>query len=222
MKALLICPADRTSVSHLAASVPLSNVPILGKTLVEYWLEHLLSLGGREITILSSDRPPPGRELVQDGIRWGLKVEVVPERWELSVTEARAKYIHDGNGEWLSEPNGAVVMDHLPGLRQHPLFSSYASWFEAVHAFMWRAGSPDRIGVREVQPGIWVGLRSRISRTAELKAPCWIGRNVIVDDGAIVGPSAILDDRVFVSKKAEISHSIVAPETFVGRSEERR
>ena len=122
MKALLICPADRTSVSHLAASVPLSNVPILGKTLVEYWLEHLLSLGAREITILSSDRPHLVRELVQDGTRWGLKVEVVPERWELSLTEARAKYIHDGNGEWLSEPNHAVVMDHLPGLRQHPLF----------------------------------------------------------------------------------------------------
>jgi len=48
-----------------------------------------------------------------------------------------------------------ILMDHLPGLRQHPLFNSYESWFEAVHAYMPRAGTPDRIGVREIQPGIW-------------------------------------------------------------------
>src|SRR3954464_13871788 len=191
MKGLLICPADRSQVAHLAENAPLSNVPILGKTLVEYWLEHLVSLGAREVAIIASDRPQLTRELVDDGVRWGLKVKVIPERWELSVAEARAKYQHDAKGPWLSDPHDVILMDHLPGFQQHPLFTSYASWFEAVHAFMWRAASPDRIGLRELQPGIWVGLRSRISPKAELKAPCWIGRNVIVNDGAVIGPFAI-------------------------------
>ena len=216
MKALLICPSDRAQVGHLAEKAPLSNLPILGKTLAEYWLEHLASLGATEIVIVTSDRPHLVRDLVKDGTRWGLKIEVIPERWELSVTEARAKYIHDGSDKWISAPNDAILMDHLPGLRQHALFTSYASWFEAVHAFVWRAGGPDRIGVRELQPGIWVGLRSRVSPSAQLKAPCWIGRNVVVSAGAVIGPSAILDDRVFVDRKAEIAHSVVAPETFVG------
>ena len=194
MKAVLICPSDRVAVSHLAESVPLSNVPILGKSLLEYWLDHLAALGAREVTVLCSDRPHQVRRLVEGGRRWGLSVEVIPERWELTITEARAKYVHASEGGFLSEPNDAILMDYLPGLRQHPLFNSYAGWFEAVQAYMWRAGTPDRIGMREIRPGIWVGLRSRVSPKAKLVAPCWLGRNVWVADEAIVGPSAILDN----------------------------
>jgi len=222
MKALLICPSDRPATADLATSVPLSNVPILGKTLVEYWLDHLASLGACEAVILSCDRPHLVRSLIDEGTRWGMKVEVIPERWELSITEARAKYIHGSPEGWMVEPNDSVLMDHLPGLRRHPLFDSYAGWFEAVQAFMWRAGTPDRIGVREIRPGIWVGLRSRISSKARLQAPCWIGRNVWVGDGAVIGPSTILDDEVFVEERAEISHSIVGPQTFVGEFTEVR
>src|SRR6266480_5550580 len=103
MKALLICPSDRPGVSHLADAVPLSNVPILGKTLLEYWLDHLAALGAKEVLILSSDRPHLVRKLVDGGIRWGLKVDVIPERWELTVTEARAKYVGNSDGTWLSQ-----------------------------------------------------------------------------------------------------------------------
>src|SRR5258706_4888624 len=172
MKTLLICPSDRPAVSHLAEAVPLSNVPILGKSLVEYWLDHLVTVGAKEVVILSSDRPHQVRALVEGGTRWGLKVEVIPERWELSITEARAKYIHQSGNHWLTEPNDAILMDHLPGLRQHPLFNGYPAWFEAVQAYMWRAGTPDRVGVREIEPGVWVGLRSHIAPTAQLRPPC--------------------------------------------------
>ena len=216
MKALLICPSDRSGVSHLAESVPLSNVPILGKSLVEFWLDYLVNLGVKEVLILSADRPNLVRNLVADGTRWGLKVEVIPERGEMSITEARAKHVDASSQDWLSEPSDAILMDHLPGLRQHPLFESYAGWFEAVQAFMWRAGTPDRIGVHEIKPGVWVGLRTHISPKAELRAPCWIGTNVWIGPGAVIGPSAMLDDKVFVEGHSEISHSVVAPETFVG------
>jgi hypothetical protein len=44
MKAVLICPADRPAVAKLAEVAPLPNLPILGESLVEYWLEHLAGL----------------------------------------------------------------------------------------------------------------------------------------------------------------------------------
>ena len=49
MKALLICPAEREGVSALMESGPLSNLPILGKSLIEYWLEHLAGLGATDV-----------------------------------------------------------------------------------------------------------------------------------------------------------------------------
>src|SRR5256885_9340812 len=116
MKALLICPSDRPAVSHLADAVPLALVPIMGKTLVEYWLDYLSTLGAREVTIISSDRPHLVRKLVDGGARWGLRVRVIPERFELSPAEARAKYIGECRCGWLGEPNDAIVMDHFPGV----------------------------------------------------------------------------------------------------------
>lgn len=107
-------------------------------------------------------------------------------------------------------------MDTLPGLPEHPLFESYAGWFNALHAFMRRALGPSRIGTREVQPGVWVALHAQVDPAARLHAPCWIGEHTLVGAGANIGPNAILEDRVIVEPHARIATSVVGPETFVG------
>src|SRR5947207_3108663 len=45
MKALLICPSERPGVAELAEAAPLSNIPLLGATLLEYWLTYLAGNG---------------------------------------------------------------------------------------------------------------------------------------------------------------------------------
>jgi len=222
MRALLIAPAERPHVTALWEVSPLANLPILGKCLIEYWLEHLAASGAKKVSILAADRPEQVRRLVGDGARWGLDVEVVPECRELTPDEARGKYLVNGGGDWLPAPNDARVMDHLPESPGHPLFASYAVWYAAQQAWLPRAMTPDRIGVREAKPGVWVGMRSRISTEAELRAPCWIGEDVYVGPRAVVGPEAILESRIFVEAGAEISYSIVGPETFIGELTETR
>src|SRR2546423_13765716 len=104
MKALLICPADRQGVAALAESAPLSNVPLLGKSLVEYWLDHLVTLGTKQVQILASDRPEQVRALVGNGARWGLSVAVHSELRELTADEARTKYGIEAGGGWAGAP----------------------------------------------------------------------------------------------------------------------
>src|SRR5438445_985660 len=89
---VLICPGERPAVSALAQSAPLALVPILGKTLLEYWLDHLVDRGLRQVYLLASDRPELIRAWLGDGVRWELKVEVMSEDRELTAAEARAKY----------------------------------------------------------------------------------------------------------------------------------
>src|SRR6185295_7934735 len=125
MRALLIAPAERPHVTALWEVSPLANLPILGKCLIEYWLEHLAASGAKKVSILAADRPEQVRRLVGDGARWGLDVEVVPECRELTPDEARGKYLVNGGGDWLPAPNDARVMDHLPESPGHPLFASY-------------------------------------------------------------------------------------------------
>lgn len=226
MKALLICPAERIEVAAFAESTPLANLVIFGKSLVEHWLEHLVMAGAKEVFILASDRPEQVRTLVRDGARWGIRVEIFPETRELTTAEARAKYhvsqAKDDPG-WLPVPQDVTLMDHLPGLSEFPLFTSSADWFKALTQWLPRAATtPDRIGIHEIKPGVWVGLHARISPEAELHAPCWIGENVSIGAGAIIGPEAVLENNSFIERGAEISRGVVGAETFVGELAELR
>jgi anti-anti-sigma factor len=212
MKALLICPGRRPAVALLAESGPLAVAPLLGKSLVEYWIEHLAGLGVREILILASDRIAQVRARVGDGTRWGLAIAVTAEAAELSIAQASEKY----PAALDSAPELVVAMDHLPGLPIVHLLESYAAWFAGIQAWMPRAQALERIGHCEVQPGVWVGLRARIDPAAQLLAPCWLGDYVSVNGDAVIGPGAILEDGVVVSPGAGVTQSIVGPATFVG------
>lgn len=208
MKSLLICPADRPGVALLADTVPLAVAPLLGKSVIEYWLEALSARGVKHVTVLASDRPQLVRHLVGDGARWGLQLEVIPQSRELSVEEARARHA--------SDTTEIILLNTLPGLPTHPLFESYEGWFAALQAYLPHAVSDTRIGMHEVQPGIWIGLHAQVDPTAQLHAPCWIGEHVLVSAGANIGPGAILEDRVVIEAGARVTQSVIGPETFVG------
>jgi hypothetical protein len=217
MRAILICPDERNGVAALAGWAPLSNLPILDKSLLEYWLEHLAVLGAKEVDILSSDRPDEVRNHVGDGARWGIRITVQAEKCEWEVDDVRVRYQTDKPSLWLTAPNDVVLMDYLPGLPHLPIFRSYLDWFTAGRALMPKALTADRIGVRELTSGIWVGLHIHVAMDAKLIAPCWIGENVWIEAGAVIGPDAVLERNAFVAKGAEISKSIIGPETFVGQ-----
>jgi acetyltransferase-like isoleucine patch superfamily enzyme len=216
MKALLICPGERAEVAALSESVPLANLNILGKAVIEYWLEHLAVKGAKEVYVLATDRPDRVRALVGNGARWGLRVEVLPEFRELTVTAARAKYRGNNSPHWLPAPLDVNLMDSLPDLPGIPLFKSYADWAAVHRVSLPRAATPDRIGLREIQPGIWVGLHAHISRDAQILAPCWIGEDAVISAGATVGPMAIVEKQAVIERGAEVTHSIIGPQTLVG------
>lgn len=223
MKALLICPANSEDVAALAKTVPLAGLPILGKPLIEYWLEHLATLGALDVSIFANDRPREILGFVGDGARWGLRVVVHPEIRELSTAEARAKFHDAGASAWLPSPHDATLMDRLPLQPGLPLFTNYAAWFAGVMNWLpLAATSPVRLGVRELKPGVWVGLHTRVAADAELHTPCWLGENVFVGSGGVIGPRAVIEDRSLIEPGARISESIIGPETFVGEFTEIR
>jgi NDP-sugar pyrophosphorylase family protein len=215
MKALLICPADRPAVAHLAENTPLALAPLLGRSVLEYWIEALAARGARHVLVLAADRPNQIRTTLGDGTKWGIKVDVLPQSRELTVTEARTKFRPANAPDWLSEDD-VVLLDYLPGRPDLPLFESYSGWLSALQAWMPRAVTPARIGAREIHPGVWVGLHAQIAATAQLHPPCWIGEHALVGPDAVIGPGAILDDRVVVERGARVVQSAIGPETFVG------
>jgi hypothetical protein len=221
MKTLLICPSIRPAVPQLAEDGPLVTAPILGECLACHWVEHVAARGAREVQIIASDRADEVRAAVGSGSRWGVKIDVLSASFEPTVAEAAATHgsreASASSPRWLPAPLDVVLMSHLPGRPDLLLFDSYAGWFAALLAWMPQAITPARIRVGEILPGVWVGRRARVSPQAQLLAPCWIGDQVFVEPGAVVGPGAIVDDRSVIERDARVAHSWVGPDTLVGR-----
>jgi len=215
MKSLLICPVKRPGVRLLSQDAPLSNIPLLGQSLVEYWLSHLACSGVQQALILARDRPAQVRASVGDGARWGMKVEVVETSRELHPAQALLKF--DRKLAPGAHHNRVHVLDHLPGELERPLFLNYAAWFAGLLAWMEQAQTPDRVGIRQPRTGVWTSVSARISRRAELRAPCWVGKNVVVGPRTVVGPNAVIEDRVVLDPDVELAESWIGPDTFVGK-----
>jgi NDP-sugar pyrophosphorylase family protein len=213
-KALLICPSERPAVAELSRVVPLAAAPLLGQSLLEYWLTHLALSGVKEVHILADDRVDEIKKIAGVGARWGLNVEVTAEVRELTAAQAQIKYATEFPA---AAPNNISVLDHFPGEPNSPIFSSYANLFSGVMRWMPRANTLDRVGFREVQPGVWVGRNAHVSPEAQLTGPCWIGQHVFVGAKCVIGPNAILEDRSFIEGGADIVNSVIGPDTFVGK-----
>ena len=47
--------------------------------------------------------------------------------------------------------------------------------------------------------------------------PCWIGRQVFIGAGAVIGPDAIIEDGAFLEARASVANSVIGKDTFVGK-----
>lgn len=196
-------------MSPLAEVAPLAAVPLLGESLLVYWLVHLAARGAREVTVLACDRPGAIRQVAGSGARWGLQVKVVAEMHELTVAEARSR--HGAAAEDI-----VVLADHLPGVPDIHVCESHAEWYAGTQAWLDRAVTPDRTGVRELSPGIRLGWGSRVPADAVIQGPVWIGEKVRIGRGVKIGPNVVIEDRAVIADGAEIMHSVIGTETYVG------
>jgi NDP-sugar pyrophosphorylase family protein len=218
MKWILICPWARPSVPHLGETGSLVTLPLLGQSVLEYWLGHLALNRAKEVVILADTQPGLIRAVTGDGARWGLNVRIVEESRELTAAQTLLKYQRELDPT--QAQNRIVVLDHLPGLKEQPLFYDYESFFNALLAFMPHARTPERVGVRELHPGVWGGLHCHVSTDAQMESPCWLGKNVFVGSKAVIGPNTIIEDGAFIDSMATVADSLVGADTYVGQCSE--
>lgn len=214
MRALVICPADRPAVGFLARKRPLALAPILGRSLLDLWLAELASRGATQVRILAADRPDEIRRAVGRGEAWGLRVDVLPEQRESAPGDARlrqAEFLRDGA---LAAPHDVVTLDRLPN-GDAPLWGETAQWFAALRGEC-ESAARERVGMREPSPGVYLHAQARVSSSARLVAPCWIGARAWIGPLATVGPGSIVEATAFVDARAEIVDSFVGPATYVG------
>lgn len=214
MDSILICPADRSSLGALTRRDPLALAPVLGRRVLDLALSELAGRGYREVAILAADRPHRIREAVGRGEAWGLRAEVFPESRESTVAEAGARFPE-------VPPESIFLSDRLLGSEASRLLGSAGGWFSTVISLI-PVAARNRIGMREVEPGIVIGRQTRIDPSARLHSPCWIGSGVQVGARTTLGPGAIVEEGSYIDHDASVLESFVGLDTYVGAFTEVR
>jgi NDP-sugar pyrophosphorylase family protein len=79
------------------------------------------------------------------------------------------------------------------------------------------AGELFRVPGRILEPGIWTGRNTYIHPKAKITPPVWIGENSRIASQVELGPGAIIGANVIVDEGATIRNSSVLDRTYVGR-----
>lgn len=68
----------------------------------------------------------------------------------------------------------------------------------------------------EIKPGVWVGERARIHKTARLLAPCFVGSNARVRAAALLTRGSVAEHHTEIDCGTVVENSSILPATTVG------
>jgi Bacterial sugar transferase len=208
MDAFIICPDHRQCAGFARRIRPLALLPVL-----DLWLEHLAAAGVKHATILAADRPHEIRHAVDQGGRWGLSVTVLSVKREPSIEETRQRFT--GKDSAGRVPN-IITLDTLPDMPHKPLWESSSALHEILLNSLLMTPAESHLTMREVASKVHVSTRARVSPTAKIDGPEWIGPQVIIGDNAQILAGTIIEEAAYIDRNAVVSESWVGPNTYVG------
>lgn len=213
MDVFIICPDHRPCVGFARRIRPLALWPVLGRTLLDLWLEHLAASGVKNVTILAADRPHEILQAVEKGRSWGLCMTVLAVKAEPSIAEARRRFTgKDSSGRVPS----IITLDTLPLRVDKPLWESSSALFDLMVLSLHGTSPESHPAMEEIAPEVYVSSRAKIAATAKIEGPVWIGPQVIVGDHAQILAGTVIEESAFIDSHAIVSESWIGPGTYVG------
>lgn len=237
--------------------------PLLGRSLLQRAVEHLVRLGARHLMVVLGDNASEVRDFLKTGERWGCRISYhypdpqapmrhflkaigitdlehyrVGNAWSLASLAidanppargaGRALYWQDaGASRWTGWGclSGAWLLSRNVPTDPAALGTNLAEDERLEKSFVMPELVADTPGnlitsvkrlLDEGDAAVRKAARAQIHPSARLIAPCYIGKAVSIDAGAVVGPHAVVEDGAYIAAGAQVRHSVVMPETYVG------
>jgi NDP-sugar pyrophosphorylase family protein len=108
-------------------------------------------------------------------------------------------------------------LETLEGLQAGHEYLLYDEITEKSDRLPRRVGELFRVPGRRLEPGVWTGRNAYIHPKAKIVPPVWIGENSHIGSQVELGPGAIIGANVIVDEGATIRNSTVLERTYVGR-----
>ncbi|MFO1439499.1 MAG: sugar transferase [Verrucomicrobiaceae bacterium] len=208
MKAVVVLPDHRECAGFARRMRPLALLPVMGRDLLDLWLEKLAADGVKEVTLLVADRPDKIRRAVSDGGRWGLKANIIPVPKEPTLEAASTLFSTDAETK-------VVALETLPDSRL-PLWESTEGLYDVMRRKFNHVEPESRLTMRRLASDVFVSTRARIAPTAVIEGPAWIGPRVIIGENAHIMGGSIIENAAFIDREATVRGSWIGPGTYVG------
>ncbi len=172
--------------------------PVGGQSLAAHWLDHAVRLGCKRVVIHAADRPAEVRAALGGGGYWSLELEVSSQR-------APADAI----------PMFGLPNDPKPVAPTTPL--ELLGWWFDLNC-RWLAGrNINAVSIDQCrEAGGWIGPRVKISASAKLVSPYWIGAGAEIGPECRIGPNAFIGSGSVLESDVHVENSFVLARTFLG------
>jgi len=223
------------------AAYPSPLWPVLGKNLLQHWMEKIRRLGIQVMSV-GEDMPAGAETLFSNFARQGLErflVVCLKAYAEIDLTDFVRFHRETRNPitEAIDQegPLGVRLVDRAsfsPGAscaRESDGLGRFAEYRFA--GYVKRMMSPQSYsdlvsdalkGRCALQPvgsqvgeGVWVGEGLCMARSVRLTAPCYVGSNTILRDCVSVGPFSSVENNCVIDCGTTIESSSVLPQSFL-------
>ena len=144
MKGLVLAAGEGSRLRPFTFSKPKHLIPILGKPMIQYGIEDLVSVGVKDISVVVGYFGDMIREFLEDGSRFGCRFTYIHQVKRLGIAHAIYRGIEDG---FLDKDFIVYLGDNIlsDGIKHY-----VGSWRESgsdVHILLARVRDPRHFGV---------------------------------------------------------------------------
>ena len=214
-----------------------SSWPVVGKTVLQRWIERVRELGVGMVSVVNRDAQPPARIL--DWTKEGV------DRILLIVSGAYAEidfsdliHFHQQEQRRITRvfdklgPLGISLLDRSAVLRKEGRkgeglqssrydFSGYVSRLSSTMAYrqLVEDALEGRCGIQpaglQADDKVWVDPSAFVDPSAKLQGPCYIGANTRINAGVVVTGYSSVESNCEIDIGTSLDHACVLPNTYL-------
>ncbi len=214
-----------------------SSWPVVGKTVLQRWIERVRELGVGMVSVVNRDAQPPARIL--DWTKEGV------DRILLIVSGAYAEidfsdliHFHQQEQRRITRvfdklgPLGISLLDRSAVLRKEGRkgeglqssrydFSGYVSRLSSTMAYrqLVEDALEGRCGIQpaglQADDKVWVDPSAFVDPSARLRGPCYIGANTRINAGVVVTGYSSVESNCEIDIGTSLDHACVLPNTYL-------
>lgn len=215
-----------------------SSWPVVGKTVVERWIERVRNLGVGMVSVVDRGVPPPAHMIdwAKEGVEQILLI-LSGSYAEIDLADLidfhrqgrnRITRVFDKQGPLgISLLNRGVVLKNGPrGLDEYPRssrydFLGYVSRLSSTMAYrqLVQDALEGRCGIQpaglQADDKVWIDATAYVDPSAKIHAPCYIGANTRLNAGVIVTGYSSVEHNCEIDIGTTLDHACVLPNTYL-------